>query len=59
MNGTKYIRNGSTITSVAKNDNGDPVEVRQHESINAAKRTSWDIQMSEDGALGRGSVITA
>lgn len=59
MKTTKYIRNGSTITSVEKNEDGNPVDVRQHDSINAAKRISRDIQLSEDGVLGRGSVMTA
>lgn len=59
MGATKYIRNGSTITSVEKDGEGNPVEIMQHESLNKAKKKSRSIQIAEDGAIGRGSVMLA
>ena len=45
-----YVRKGKTITHKPTG------ESTTHKSINAAKRASRQLQMEEDGALGRGSV---
>jgi len=46
----KFERNGHTIKNLATG------ERKPYPSINAAKRRSHEIQMGEDGALGRGSL---
>ena len=50
MRKAKYIRKGKTITEIATDKR------ESFSSINAAKRESRQIQMREDGVLGRGSV---
>lgn len=50
----KYIRNGKTITTF----NDDEVTNKEtFKSISEAKRKSRGLQLAEDGALGRGSLI--
>lgn len=59
MKETKYIRNGKNIRSVAKKEDGTPVERFDFKSINAAKRKSRELQMENDRGLGLGSVRVA
>lgn len=48
----KYERKGKVIKNLEAKSQKD------YESINQAKRHSRELQMSEDGALGRGSLRT-
>ena len=48
---TLYVRKGKTITHI---ETGQTLP--KLNSINAAKRKSREIQMDEDGALGRGTL---
>lgn len=50
MKEAQFIRKGKTITNV-----GDGTK-KTFEFVNEAKRESRKLQMSADGALGRGSV---
>lgn len=58
MTETKFIRKGKVIRSIEKNDDGSPVTQKEYSSVNKAKRESRAIQIKEDGALGRGSVMS-
>jgi len=51
MKEAKFIRKGRVITNVETGDS------KHYEFINEAKRESHNIQLSEDGALGRGSLV--
>ena len=48
---TKYSRKGNKIKNIETGD----VEV--FKGTNAAKRKSRQLQISEDGAIGRGSLV--
>ncbi len=48
---TKYIRKGKTIKNLQDNTS------ETFDYVNEAKVKSREIQMSEDGALGRGSLM--
>lgn len=56
MSETKFQRKGSVIIDL-RMDKSDPQRAVDYKSINKAKRKSFEIQMQEDGALGRGSVM--
>lgn len=51
MSATKFIRKGRVITNI------ETGAEERFEFINEAKRKSRELQMSEDGALGRGSLM--
>lgn len=51
MKDTKYIRRNNIITEISTG------MIQQFKSINQAKKASFDVQMKNDGALGRGSVM--
>jgi len=50
MKPTTHVRKGREIRSAS------PGDAHMYESINLAKKASHKIQMSQDKALGRGSV---
>ncbi len=51
MKTLKYIRNGKNIEDVYSG------KIETFKSITLAKRESWKLQMKNDGALGRGSLM--
>lgn len=53
MKKAKYFRNGNKINTIATG------EVVTYDSITKAKRASRELQMAEDGALGRGSLFVS
>jgi hypothetical protein len=50
-----WIRRDNTITEI--DDKKDKIETKEYPSINKAKKKSHKLQLAEDGALGRGSVV--
>lgn len=57
MKDTKFIRDGRKITEHALDNDGNVEFVStSYKSINEAKRKSREFQLSQDGALGRGSL---
>lgn len=50
---TKYIRKGATIIDITN----EVHKQKSFNSINAAKRESRKLQMAEESALGRGSLM--
>lgn len=53
MKQQKYIRKDRVVTNLGT------AEVTRFEFINEAKRHSRELQVSEDGALGRGTLRVA
>jgi len=52
----KYFRKKKNMVKVTGTGDDRKYETTGYESISQAKKSSFKIQMSEDGALGRGSV---
>lgn len=54
---TEYIRDGNTIRSVEKKEDGGPKDTFIFPSISKAKKESRRLQIGKNGSLGNGYVM--